>query len=144
MVTGGDHPVTTLPIDWLDFAFQGCFEAKVMEVLCTFVFRLSNLIGELRELQSNPPQTTARIFSCLSCKKTGPVRWEILAFWNLESVQAHFYSRSDNHRFTSGAGSRIRTDDLLITNQLLYQLSYAGENVPVRLGPAQFNVEDQG
>ena len=26
-----------------------------------------------------------------------------------------------------GAGSRIRTDDLLITNQLLYQLSYAGE-----------------
>src|SRR6266566_7378455 len=27
----------------------------------------------------------------------------------------------------AGAGSRIRTDDLLITNQLLYQLSYAGE-----------------
>ena len=27
-----------------------------------------------------------------------------------------------------GAGSRIRTDDLLITNQLLYQLSYAGKN----------------
>ena len=26
----------------------------------------------------------------------------------------------------TGAGSRIRTDDLLITNQLLYQLSYAG------------------
>jgi hypothetical protein len=25
-----------------------------------------------------------------------------------------------------GAGSRVRTDDLLITNQLLYQLSYAG------------------
>jgi hypothetical protein len=25
------------------------------------------------------------------------------------------------------AGSRIRTDDLLITNQLLYQLSYAGD-----------------
>jgi hypothetical protein len=25
-----------------------------------------------------------------------------------------------------GAGSRIRTDDLLITNQLLYQLSYVG------------------
>src|SRR6266576_2977772 len=31
-----------------------------------------------------------------------------------------------NPRFTRGAGSRIRTDDLLITNQLLYQLSYAG------------------
>ena len=28
--------------------------------------------------------------------------------------------------FIGGAGSRIRTDDLLITNQLLYQLSYAG------------------
>jgi hypothetical protein len=26
----------------------------------------------------------------------------------------------------NGAGSRVRTDDLLITNQLLYQLSYAG------------------
>ena len=30
----------------------------------------------------------------------------------------------------AGAGSRIRTDDLLITNQLLYQLSYAGKNAP--------------
>ena len=28
--------------------------------------------------------------------------------------------------FSDGAGRRIRTDDLLITNQLLYQLSYAG------------------
>ena len=28
--------------------------------------------------------------------------------------------------FHDGAGRRIRTDDLLITNQLLYQLSYAG------------------
>jgi hypothetical protein len=26
----------------------------------------------------------------------------------------------------SRAGNRVRTDDLLITNQLLYQLSYAG------------------
>ena len=26
----------------------------------------------------------------------------------------------------AGAGNRVRTDDLLITNQLLYQLSYAG------------------
>ena len=26
----------------------------------------------------------------------------------------------------NGAGNRVRTDDLLITNQLLYQLSYAG------------------
>jgi hypothetical protein len=29
--------------------------------------------------------------------------------------------------FRTGAGNRARTDDLLITNQLLYQLSYAGE-----------------
>jgi hypothetical protein len=28
--------------------------------------------------------------------------------------------------FKRGAGNRARTDDLLITNQLLYQLSYAG------------------
>ena len=26
----------------------------------------------------------------------------------------------------AGAGRRVRTDDLLITNQLLYQLSYTG------------------
>ncbi len=31
----------------------------------------------------------------------------------------------------SGAGGRTRTDDLLITNQLLYQLSYAGRRVGV-------------
>ena len=30
--------------------------------------------------------------------------------------------------YYDGAGRRIRTDDLLITNQLLYQLSYAGAN----------------
>jgi hypothetical protein len=35
-----------------------------------------------------------------------------------------FSSRADIKR----AGSRVRTDDLLITNQLLYQLSYAGKN----------------
>ena len=32
-----------------------------------------------------------------------------------------------NPSIYEGAGSRIRTDDLLITNQLLYQLSYAGK-----------------
>jgi hypothetical protein len=51
--------------------------------------------------------------------------------WNLKSVQEvskqtrHFRSKPSIYY---GAGSRIRTDDLLITNQLLYQLSYAGEN----------------
>ena len=40
------------------------------------------------------------------------------------------------------AGSRIRTDDLLITNQLLYQLSYAGEE---RLkGYRRYNVKTEG
>ena len=28
--------------------------------------------------------------------------------------------------FASGAGTKIRTRDLMITNQLLYQLSYTG------------------
>jgi hypothetical protein len=32
----------------------------------------------------------------------------------------------DATSFIRRAGRRIRTDDLLITNQLLYQLSYAG------------------
>ena len=31
--------------------------------------------------------------------------------------------------FFNGAGDRSRTDDLLITNQLLYQLSYAGDGM---------------
>ncbi len=37
----------------------------------------------------------------------------------------------------AGAGSRIRTDDLLITNQLLYQLSYAGKRT------AQLSLQDR-
>ena len=31
-----------------------------------------------------------------------------------------------SRREKRGANSRIRTDDLLITNELLYQLSYVG------------------
>jgi predicted nicotinamide N-methyase len=34
-------------------------------------------------------------------------------------------------RFNDGAGTRIRTVDLLITSQLLYQLSYAGNVVRI-------------
>ena len=34
--------------------------------------------------------------------------------------------RKPNRVKPNGAGNRVRTDDLLITNQLLYQLSYAG------------------
>ena len=39
-----------------------------------------------------------------------------------------------------GAGSRTRTGDLLITNQLLYQLSYPGENT--RMVPPFKNKSD--
>ena len=35
-----------------------------------------------------------------------------------------------------GAGNRARTDDLLITNQLLYQLSYAGVEASLFKAPA--------
>lgn len=35
-------------------------------------------------------------------------------------------SDCDESTTGNGAGTRIRTRDLLITNQLLYQLSYAG------------------
>ena len=35
--------------------------------------------------------------------------------------------------FKEGAGSRARTDDLLITNQLLYQLSYTGLGTQIAL-----------
>ncbi len=45
-----------------------------------------------------------------------------IIFWN--PLKPAIYER---------AGSRIRTDDLLITNQLLYQLSYAGA-YPRRIG----------
>jgi hypothetical protein len=34
--------------------------------------------------------------------------------------------REENLEVISGAGAQTRTEDLLITNQLLYQLSYAG------------------
>ena len=35
-------------------------------------------------------------------------------------------AKPDHSNLKNGAGSRTRTDDRLITNQLLYQLSYAG------------------
>jgi hypothetical protein len=50
--------------------------------------------------------------------------------------------QENNKPQTSGAGSRIRTADLLITNQLLYQLSYAGE---LKLkGYKSYNVKTEG
>ncbi len=40
-----------------------------------------------------------------------------------------------------GAGGRTRTDDLLITNQLLYQLSYAGRQERVCRSRPQQNFQ---
>ena len=48
----------------------------------------------------------------------------LCTYWVVESAQP---SRESPDSKMKRAGSRIRTDDLLITNQLLYQLSYAGE-----------------
>ena len=42
---------------------------------------------------------------------------------NLSAVAS---AKAERNSQIEEAGSRIRTDDLLITNQLLYQLSYAG------------------
>ena len=39
-----------------------------------------------------------------------------------------------------GAGGQTRTDDLLITNQLLYQLSYAGEAGAASVQRGEFQV----
>ena len=43
-------------------------------------------------------------------------------------------ARVEDREFTKyfGAGTRTRTEDLLITNQLLYQLSYAGLDEDLR------------
>jgi hypothetical protein len=53
--------------------------------------------------------------------------------------------RGDEHSIKtfSGAGNWTRTSDLLITNQLLYQLSYASTHVERETGlePATFSLE---
>lgn len=52
----------------------------------------------------------------------------------MPKISNEFTSNASPAQFAiERAGSRIRTDDLLITNQLLYQLSYAGEREPRRL-----------
>ena len=42
-------------------------------------------------------------------------------------VELMFSSKKFHQLKIDGAGRRIRTDDRLITNQVLYQLSYAGD-----------------
>ena len=46
-----------------------------------------------------------------------------LCIWNVRSLKAEPQLKLVKK---NGAGDRNRTDDLLITNQLLYQLSYTG------------------
>ena len=45
-------------------------------------------------------------------------------------LQSAPFGRSGTPPYSIGAGGRIRTPDLLITNQLLYQLSYTSESCP--------------
>ena len=47
----------------------------------------------------------------------------------VQEVSKQNFPRTAQDPFYYGAGRRIRTDDLLITNQLLYQLSYAGKKI---------------
>jgi hypothetical protein len=73
-------------------------------------------------------------FLPVTCHLTCPVTDFINKQLNGESIferHGHEPARvrnGDGLASGPGAGSRIRTDDLLITNQLLYQLSYAGQN----------------
>ena len=46
-------------------------------------------------------------------------------------LQSAPFGRSGTPPYSLGAGGRIRTPDLLITNQLLYRLSYTSESVGV-------------
>jgi hypothetical protein len=52
----------------------------------------------------------------------------IEAVWKIRVPTAHLLNQQtvSQTRSDERAGNRVRTDDLLITNQLLYQLSYAG------------------
>jgi hypothetical protein len=60
----------------------------------------------------------------------------VITLWIVRSREAHQSAaqlrRNDSHPKIARAGSRIRTDDRLITNQLLYQLSYAGKKSRAR------------
>ncbi len=71
----------------------------------------------------------------------GWVAWQIYAGWGLRCASGKAHSIGESADGHSGraprdredragqpkrAGSRIRTDDRLITNQVLYQLSYTG------------------
>ena len=50
---------------------------------------------------------------------------------NATDLQSAPFGHSGTPPYEIGAGRRIRTPDLLITNQLLYRLSYTSESVGV-------------
>jgi hypothetical protein len=54
--------------------------------------------------------------------------------WSGTINQPETINQSRVSRSNSGAGSKNRTRDLMITNQLLYQLSYTGETVGANRG----------
>ncbi len=60
-----------------------------------------------------PPKLTRQIYS-------------LIPLATREPHQAVDLARSNSHPVLDGAGTKSRTRDLLITSQLLYQLSYAG------------------
>ena len=73
-----------------------------------------------------PPKTGSRIF-CLTPPglsiKNGP---NPAGIWAASLYRAALYRNPEQIRLKNGAGRTNRTLDLLITSQLLYQLSYAG------------------
>ena len=74
------------------------------------------------------------------CYRVTPFRSAERVRFRLQAADAGEWGPSGQFRRlldVYGAGGRTRTDDLLITNQLLYQLSYAGRLVGVQSRPSR-------
>ena len=87
---------------------------------------LSSFLSEIyvliqRHKFSLPSQGAGMICPSKKCPESVRGSFEVRFFG-----QVFLFVSLSFPRGYDGAGSRIRTDDLLITNQLLYQLSYAG------------------
>ena len=64
----------------------------------------------------------------LPCRSALRLAWLMDVSWQEAVARTQTKTPLGERRFfTTGAGDRNRTDDLRITNALLYQLSYAGE-----------------
>ena len=64
-----------------------------------------------------------RLSDGVQSKQTAPIRPELVGSSNGSAGAA---LKLPNSKANPGADGRTRTADLLITNQLLYQLSYVG------------------